>query len=343
MIKTKDGQDPRVMEDMFYAKRFAFSYSSLNKLCYSPRLFYKHYVLGEREDELDKSLVDGRVIHTLLLEQDSFSDQFIIAQTKLPSDNVKEVIGKIYARHLLEKVARKEEDVRYSLTQYSEEILEELKDKNLYQKMSDELKLTKIVNEEGVEYFNFLKDATGKTVIDSTTYARCVDVVDILKNHECMKRMGLHPSNNNLEDVYEELEFVFNMDEDDFPFDIKGIIDNVFVDRENETVWINDLKTTSKTIAEFPDTVQFYNYWMQAAIYMRAMRYLMSDRHPGYDVIFSFVVVDKFNQVYVFEVSDDTMANWEIDLQLKLKEAKYHYERRDYSLPYKFLKSKVIL
>lgn len=336
-------QDPKVLEDMFYAKRFAFSYSSLNKLSYSPMLFYKHYILGEREDELEKSLVDGRVIHALLLDQDSFSDEFIIAQTKLPSDNVKDVIGKIYARYLLEKISREEEYVRKSLTEYSEDILDELKQKNLYQKMSDELKLSKIINEEGTEYFNFLKDATGKTVIDATTYARCVDVVDTIKRHDCIKRMGLHESNDHLEDVYEELEFVFNMEDDEFPFDLKGIVDNIFVDRKNEVVWINDLKTTSKTIAEFPETVQFYNYWMQAAVYMRAMRYLMSERHPGYNLVFSFIVVDRFNQIYVFEVSDDTMANWEIDLQNKLKEAKYHYESRDYSLPYKFLKSKVIL
>lgn len=342
MIKTKIERDPRILEDIFYAKRFAFSYSSLNKLCYSPMLFYKHYILGEREEELEKSLVEGRVIHTLLLDQDTFSDNFIIAQTKLPSDNVKDVIGRIYARRLIE-IAAGSDDVRVSLSEYSEEILEELKEKNLYQKMSDELKLTKIINEEGMEYFNFLKQATGKTVIDSATYARCVDVVDIVRKHDCMKRMGLHPSNNRLEDVYQELEFVFNMEDDQFPFDLKGIVDNIFVDRDNETVWVNDLKTTSKTISEFPDTVQFYNYWMQAAVYMRAMRYLMSNRHPGYNLVFSFIVVDKYNQVYVFEVSDDTMTNWEIDLQEKLKEAKYHYEKRDYSLPYKFLKSKVIL
>jgi hypothetical protein len=342
MMKTKSDQDPRILEDMFYAKRFAFSYSSLNKLLYSPGLFYRHYILGDRDDELDKSLVDGRIIHNLLLDQDTFSDTFVIAQTKLPSDNVKDVIGKVYAKYLLEKKTMVEE-ARSTLTQYSEEILEELKEKNLYQKMSDEIKLGKIINEEGIEYFNFLKEATGKTVIDAATYSRCVEIVDKIKQHECMKRMGLHPSNNRLEDVYQELEFLFNMDDDSFPFDLKGIVDNIFVDRDTQKVWMNDLKTTSKTIAEFPDTVQFYNYWMQAAIYMRAMRYLMANRHPGYDIVFSFIVVDKYGQIYVFEVSDDTMTNWEIDLQDKLKEAKYHYESRDYSLPYRFLKSKVIL
>ena len=80
MIRTKDGQDPRVLEDMFYAKQFAFSYSSLNKLLHSPGLFYRQYILGDREELMEASVIEGRVIHALLLDQESFSDQFVIAR-----------------------------------------------------------------------------------------------------------------------------------------------------------------------------------------------------------------------------------------------------------------------
>lgn len=352
MMKTKIEQDPRILEDEFYAKEFAFSYSSLNKLLYSPSLFYKDYVLGQKEELLDKSLVEGRVIHALLLDQDSFDEQFVIAQEKLPSENVRDVVDKVHTKYeeglsyVKEMVLGAEEYSEKRLSDFKDEILEILKEKNFYQTIKkDEDRLAKIINPETEEYFDFLKLRNGKTVIDVSTYARCVDIVDKLKNHSCMKIMGMS-FNDNLEHVFNEIQIEVDAEFAQFPFGIKGMIDNLYIDVENKTIRVNDLKTTSKTIAEFPETVKFYNYWLQAAIYMRLARSLMhnlKDDYKEYEIVFSFVVIDKYNQIYVFEVSNETMTNWEIDLQEKLKEAKYHYETRNYSLPYAYLKSQVKL
>ena len=58
-------------EEEFYARdKFNFSYSSLNKLLFSPSLFYKDYILQDREIRTDKHLVEGKLIHCLLLEQE---------------------------------------------------------------------------------------------------------------------------------------------------------------------------------------------------------------------------------------------------------------------------------
>ena len=54
-------------EEEFYAnKNFAFSYSSLNKLLFSPSLFYKDYILQDREIRTDKHLVEGKLVHCLV-------------------------------------------------------------------------------------------------------------------------------------------------------------------------------------------------------------------------------------------------------------------------------------
>ena len=340
MIRTKDGQDPRVLEDMFYAKQFAFSYSSLNKLLHSPGLFYRQYILGDREELMEASVIEGRVIHALLLDQESFSDQFVIAQSKLPSDNVRDVIGRIYEIH------KSEDEKRMELSEFKDEVLDILKEKNFYQSIKkDEDRLAKIITEDSQEYFTFLRMSSKKTPISAETYSRCVDVVDSLKNHSCMDIMGM-TDNSDLNYVYNELFVEIDSEYAKFPFGLKGMIDNMFVDVDHKTIRINDIKTTSKTVADFPDTVQYYNYWIQAAIYMRLARSLahnLKDEYKDYTFIFSFVVIDRYNQIYVFEVSEETMTNWEIDLQDKLNEAKHHYESRDYSLPYKFLKSKVML
>ena len=48
-------------EKEFYDKEFSFSYSSLNKLLFSPSLFYKDYILKEREIKTDRHLIEGKL------------------------------------------------------------------------------------------------------------------------------------------------------------------------------------------------------------------------------------------------------------------------------------------
>ena len=62
--------------EQFYKQKFYFSYSGINKLLFSPVMFYNHYVLQQREDSTDAHLVAGRALHCLLLEPDNFGKQF---------------------------------------------------------------------------------------------------------------------------------------------------------------------------------------------------------------------------------------------------------------------------
>jgi hypothetical protein len=77
---------------------------------------------------------------------------------------------------------------------------------------------------------------------------------------------------------------------------------------------------------------------LQAAIYHKLVG-ATSDK----PVKFSFVVIDKYQQVYEFEVSDDTMKSWITEMETKLNIAQYHYKSRQYDLPYAFATLKVIL
>ena len=72
----------KTKEDLFYKGEFNFSYSSLNKLLFSPKLFYREYILKERETKMDKHLVEGRLIHLLLLEPDKFDEEFVMSPVK---------------------------------------------------------------------------------------------------------------------------------------------------------------------------------------------------------------------------------------------------------------------
>lgn len=336
MIQTKEEINVLALEEEFYSKPFNFSYSGLNRLLYSPKLFHSHYVLQQREEKLDSYLIDGKVIHCLLLDNENFEKQFVVSPLSLPSDNPKLVVDRVF------KHAQEVNALDQDLRSFELQILEILKEINLYQSLkTDEQRVEKLITDQTVSYFDFLKQKGNKDVIDTETYSRCLESVQILRqNLEVVEVLDLYRNTGGT--IYSE--HPLQIDLPGYPFGLKGIVDNIVVDENNKTVIINDLKTTGKTVSEFPETVDYYKYWLQAAVYKE----LVLNGLPGVDktwtVKFNFIVIDKHKQTYVFPVSDETMNKWCSDgLRITLESAKYHYEHRDYSLPYDMVTKKVIL
>ncbi len=82
--------------EQFYKSDFYFSYSSINKLLYSPAAFYRHYILNQKEDAVDAHLVAGKVLHCLLLEPEKFNDEFIVIPSNLPKDNNRLLVDEVF-------------------------------------------------------------------------------------------------------------------------------------------------------------------------------------------------------------------------------------------------------
>jgi hypothetical protein len=184
----------------------------------------------------------------------------------------------------------------------------------------------------------------GKQIIDPDTLERCKVVADILKKDKYVCQLlgldleGTDPNYG----VYNELEHSIKLK--GFPFGLKGIIDNLVVDVNKKVIHINDLKTTSKSITEFKESVAKYKYWMQAIIYrILAMSFLKDVIDDSWTIEIRFIVVDKYNQYYAFPVSEQSLVQWNKDTVEALNKAKYHYENKDYSLPWEFLAGEVKL
>jgi len=335
MIQTKEGINVLALEEEFYSKPFNFSYSGMNRLLYSPKLFYSHYVLQQREEKLDSYLIEGKVIHCLLLDGDNFDKQFVVSPLSLPSDNPKLVVDRVF------KYAQETNSLDQDLRSFESPILDILKEINLHQSLkTDEQRVDKMVTDQTVSYFDFLKQKGSKDVIDTEMYNRCLESVQVLRqNPEVVKVLDLYGNSGST--VYSEHQI--QIDLPGYPFGLKGIIDNLVVNESNKTIVINDLKTTGKTVAEFAETVDYYNYWLQAAIYKKLV--MMNFAVDGtWKVEFNFIVIDKYKQTYVFPVSDETMNKWYLTgLSNALAKAKYHYEKREFSLPYDMVVTKVVL
>jgi hypothetical protein len=259
----------------------------------------------------------------------------VVSPLSLPSDNPKLVVDRVF------KYAQETNSLDQDLKSFELQILDILKEINLHQSLkTDEQRVDKLVTDQTVSYFDFLKQKGNKEVIDTEMYNRCLESVQILRqNPEVVEALDLYRNSGGT--VYSE--HPIQIDLPGYPFGLKGIIDNFIVDETNKTIVINDLKTTGKTVAEFAETVEYYNYWLQAAIYKKLIigEFAVDST---WKVKFNFIVIDKYKQTYVFPVSDETMNKWYLTgLSNALVKAKYHYEQREFSLPYDMIVTKVVL
>lgn len=337
--------DENLLMARFYEKDFKFSYSSMSKLVTAPAIFYREYVLGQKEDSIKKYLLEGILIHYLVLENQGFDDKFLVASENLPSEK-----NMLAAQMVFQEYLTKGDDT-LQLMDFPNEIQTALTELNHFQSLKDtgtgtgdSKRLAKIVEPRTEEYFEFLKKQQGRTIIDAAILDKCTRRADIVKSHEGMRDLlGLDMVHDGTTfGIYNELEV--NIEAEDLPYGFRGFIDNLVVDVAKKTVKINDFKTTSKSLVDFGETVEIWNYWLQAAVYEKLVRhYLKGVLTDEWTVEFRFIVFDRYDQLYAFKVKQDTMDGWKDKLENTLDEVKYHYESKDYSLPYKFTMGNVEL
>lgn len=342
--------DVNLVEAAFYEKPFNFSYSALNRLLTAPNIFYKEYVLRQKEIKTEKYLLEGILIHHLLLDHLGFDEKFLVTPEKLPSENSMKVAKMVFDLYK-KKVDDDPANAELELVDFTPQILEILKDLNLHQSLKDtdsgsgdSKRIAKIIEPKTEEYFNFLKKKGQREIIDSGILDRCTLAADLIKTDQGIRDLlGMDLESDGVNyGVYNELEL--EMELEGFPFGIKGILDNMVADVKNKRIRINDFKTTGKSLVDFPDSVEYWNYWLQAAIYLTlAMEYFKKFIDDSWTFEFNFIVFDKYDQIFAYPVSNETMVAWTKKMWEVLKEAQYHYNEKDYTLPYRFVAGEVAL
>ena len=329
------------LETGFYSKKFYFSYSSMSKLMWNPVVFHQLYVLGIKDEKTEAHLIQGKLIHGLLLEPEKFNEQFMVSPDNLPTGNTRTVIDRVFAHH---QELAKNGDERTSLVEFTDAIIDILKDMNLHQSLkTDQQRIDKIFTPEAVNYWDFLKTRGNKTLIDQQTYDYCNNAVEIIKtNKKVCDLIGLNVTEFDNKQVYNELPLQIDMASR--PFGLKGIVDNLVIDHDKKILYINDVKTTSKDLKDFSESVEFYNYWMQAVIYCSMVNINFAHLiEQGYQTKFNFVVIDKMFQTYAFPVTDATLMVWLDRLRTTLDKVQWHYENKSYDLPYDFATDSITL
>lgn len=340
MLTTKSPaeEDRHLLEVEFYENPFYFSYSSLSRLLLSPNIFYKEYVLKEKEVRLGKHLLEGTLIHFLLLEGNNFDDHFIVTPEALPSDNCVLIAKEMY--EMYKQRIDENPELNLELVDFSPEIDLMMTEMNFYQNIKDaDKRIAKVVEPKTEAYFEFLKAGRKKEIIDSTMLDKASLAVEKIKaNKAICDLLGMNrEADGNTFGVYNELPV--QMEVEELPFGYKGIIDNVTIDVPAKQININDFKTSGKALADFSDTVEYWKYWLQAIIYIKLAKEFFKgviNNDSDWTISFRFIVFDNYDQLYAFPVSQATLKAWEEKFANAIIGAEYHYTSKDFTLPYDF-------
>ena len=321
-------------EDEFFSTKPYISYSGLNKLLYSPALYYKHYILKQRDDSNTTAAIEGKLIHCLLLTPDNFDKEYQIVSDSLPSENPKKVIDTVFEHYT---ILKEDGDEREDLIEFSGAILDVLADMNLYQSLkTDEQRIAKIVDvPKHLDYWFYLKNCRGKTLITQETYDFANGAVETaLQSPVIRAALGLIIDDFNINvESYNEIELACELT--DYAYNIHGILDNLVIDHDNKLIKINDFKTTSKDLTTFKESIDFYRYWMQVSFYVLLVKNSIYYRED-YKIEVRFLIIDCYQQVATMLVSDTTLLKWEETTKECFEKANYHLANRIFDLPYEF-------
>lgn len=325
-------------EERFYSEPFYLNYSGLNRLLYSPKVFYNQFVLGLKEEKMDVHLVEGKAVHCLILEGDQFNNQFEVIPSKVPEGNPKIIMDTIWEK------ARNEKMQNVDLGNFEPEILEIMVKLNYYQALkTDAQRMDKVLSEDNLAYYTFLQKQAGKTLISQDSYFKCKEMVEEVEACEdAVNALYLNNANEKI-DIFSE--HFLTSDLEGYPFKLKGTLDRLVIDPFKRLIRVCDVKTTAKPVDQFPDTIEFFRYRNQAAIYTRLVQKYNQNLAPEdqWKIEFHFIVIDLFKQVYVFEISKPTMIKWDSLLMNDLDAFNWHYTNKSFKLPYALAKEKVIL
>ena len=328
--------------DAFFAnvENLMLSPSAIKLLLESPKTYYKHYILNEKEHKTGKHFDEGSLVHCMVLEPEELKNKFVNMGIDTPTDSTR-----LCLEHLLSL-----ERSATELEEYAEEIIAYLKDINLHQSLvddkkspfltGDEKRLAKIINPNSIEYFRIMVEGRDKIIVDSASWDKCYAKAEAIL--DCEKAAFLLKPINATDEVRYELELSDRPDE--LQYGIKGIMDAIKVDREAKTIYVSDVKTHGGKLKDFAASAEKYDYWLQPVIYKLLAKSLLRGKAFDYKIEFHFITVDQNNDVYCFPVSEESMNRWYDQLeQIINHKFSYHITKQEFTLPYDFANNLISL
>lgn len=336
-------------EEEFFNAPIVLSYSGLSKLLYSPSLFYKHYILKQRDDDETAASIEGSLVHAMILDSDSVDKKYIVSKSK-PTDSVEKVLWALFNEIKANRDNTIAEKSEYYLSDYSTELLMILERYNLYQSMKEETRLSKILTTENEDYFSFIVAAEDKTIVSQETFDLCKSIADLM--YDSSVYQNFMSKNSDFADMFWGIENsktvlneqMFEAELKEYCFNIRGQIDNIMVNHKTKEIFVNDVKKTAKDLDTFVNhTIDNYKYWLQMAMYYLLVTQNLKQICPEYDdswkISMRFIIIDMYAQITSVLVSQETLDSWVEKMYDVFDRADYHLTYNSFTLPFDYITS----
>jgi len=273
------------------------SYSSLKVFADSRKKYYKKYIEKQDvEEEETPSLTKGSLLDTIIFSPDEFDKRFVMTTAIKPTGQMGQFVDALWEE------AKKYLDEEGNITKDFEGLMKEAYNKVKFNYKGEEVafkrkKLETVIlefntDEGGILYFNQLKKAEGKSVVDVFMVNNAEKTHKDLKTSRNTMDIMNQKSDKNY-DVYNQLVILFTFN----GYPLKSMLDKVIVDHIKKEIRLYDLKTCWDNEAEFQHNYLKYRYYLQLAVYqMAALTWAKKEGWEGYRIIpIQFVVADTAN------------------------------------------------
>jgi hypothetical protein len=279
--------------------------ASINPAQGGSPLRYKKYVIdraGGFEDS--KALYNGKLIHLYVEDPGAFSISTVERPTDMLASWVEEVYGNV---KMLGPDCVNDASIYVTALGCK---------KDRYKSLKDEVKVLDKFK-DGIPYLRQLFVKDNSHCVTAETKALLENCIASLRGNAFGSELLFKKGEDWGDSVFNELPIYW----EENGLQCKALLDRVRVFESQKIIQLIDLKTTSKAVAVFPDSFDYWRYYRQMAWYKHAI-----EIHFGKDyTIEVFMVVVETTGLYetrVFKVGDESLKKGVVEYEGLLKRIK---------------------
>lgn len=227
-----------------YLASDAISQSKLKKILKHP-YFYINNQDTDDDEPKEVTLIGDGVDILITQGEDHFHEHILVASVERPTGQMGDYVWALYKHRDKENP----EELAYEEAKFK---------RDTFEKVQERYKI------EGLEYYNQLLESENKNVITPSQYNTIRNIEESLLNNRFTSKFFV---SSDYERLYQVPLFGNWTD-----FQMKGLLDMIVYHRQTNTLRPIDLKTTSKSLHFFGDTIFDYRYDLQAAFYTELVR-----------------------------------------------------------------------
>ena len=228
-----------MITDNEYLGNVGISQSRLKKILIHPN-YYLNNSYSDFDEPAEVTLIGDGVDLILTQGEDVFNEQIAIATVERPGSMMGQYVWSLY----INKDKEDAELIAYEESGY---------------KISPD-KVQAKFEKEGLEYYNQLISSEDKKLITPKQYETILAMVESFKTHPFTTEFFTDSKYKRLYQV--PLYGKWGK------FKMKGLLDLIVYDKSENIIYPIDIKTTSKSLLTFEDTIFHHRYDFQAAFYL---------------------------------------------------------------------------